>query len=234
VTLVSATGSGARPMRKDAARNRELLIEAARVVFARRGLEASLDDIAKQAGVGVGTAYRHFANKLELAAAVMIEALADVREAAEQAATVEDPWLGLVGFLEAVLELQTRDRGLRELMMGVHDVDRPSDAARNMLVEPIERLLRRAQESGAVRADAAPSDLGVVLMMLCQVADVTSSASPQLWRRYLPALLGVLRTGTDPLPVPALSVAEFDAATHEHMGRTIRIGRLVGIAKSTA
>ena len=71
-----------RPMRKDAARNRELLIAAGRDVFAKRGLEASLDDIARQAGVGIGTAYRHFGNKFELAEAIMHNAIGEVVAAA--------------------------------------------------------------------------------------------------------------------------------------------------------
>src|SRR5580698_7780702 len=104
-TAAEPTGAdgepNAAPMRKDAARNRELLIAAGRDVFAKRGLEASLDDIARQAGVGVGTAYRHFANKFELAEAIMRTAIGEVVAAAEAALRVDDAWLGLVGFLEA-------------------------------------------------------------------------------------------------------------------------------------
>src|ERR1700744_562 len=93
----------ARPMRRDAARNRELLIVAGRQVFARRGLDASLDDVARQAGVGVGTAYRHFANKFELAEAIMKQALDDVLVMTETAARAPDPWESLGGFLAAGL-----------------------------------------------------------------------------------------------------------------------------------
>src|ERR1700753_2229289 len=115
-------------MRKDAARNRELLLAAARNVFAERGLDASLDDIARQAGVGVGTAYRHFANKFELAEAIMKQALDEVLAVAEQATRADDPWAGLVGFLEFILDLQTRDRGLREVMMGLTHDQHPDDS----------------------------------------------------------------------------------------------------------
>src|ERR1700761_5574319 len=90
----------ARPLRKDAARNRELLIEAAREVFARRGLEASLDDVAHHAGLGVGTAYRHFANKYELATALMQQTIDTIVASAEQALQADDPWVGLTDFLE--------------------------------------------------------------------------------------------------------------------------------------
>src|SRR5438309_11778366 len=93
----------ARPLRKDAARNRTLLIDAAREVFARRGTEASLDDVAKHAGLGVGTAYRHFANKHELLKALMSHTIDQVIDAAETAASTKDPWQALVAFLEAML-----------------------------------------------------------------------------------------------------------------------------------
>src|ERR1700710_241576 len=110
-----------RPLRKDASRTARRRIESAGVVFARRGLEASLDEIAHQAGLGVGTAYRHFANKYELASALMQQTIDAIVGSAEVALQAEDPWDGLVGFLEAALAAQTADRGLREVLMGVHD-----------------------------------------------------------------------------------------------------------------
>ena len=117
-------------MRKDAARNRGLLIDAAREVFAQRGLEASLDDVAHRAGLGVGTAYRHFANKYELAGAILQHAVDEIVAHAEHALTVEDPWQALVGVnlwaltvtiivenftgaIGTVINLAARLRGLR-------------------------------------------------------------------------------------------------------------------------
>jgi AcrR family transcriptional regulator len=211
------------PMRKDAARNRALLIEAGREVFARRGLEASLDDIARQAGLGVGTAYRHFANKYDLATAIMHEAIGEVVREAEYAAQVPDPWEGLVGFLEAVLNLQTKDRGLRETMMGVHDPQK-SDEVHHLLIGPVSTLLQRAQAAGAVRADARTSDLGCVIMMLCQVADLAGDVAPGLWRRYLPTLLAGLRVGGTPLPGEPLTDEEFRVASMDHMALKQRAG----------
>src|SRR4051795_6885192 len=108
-------------MRKDAARNRALLVQAGREVFAERGLDASLDDIARHAGLGVGTAYRHFANKYELAEAIFTEAIESIVAKAEEAAAMPDPWQGLLNFFEFAAESQTADRGLREVMMGFHD-----------------------------------------------------------------------------------------------------------------
>jgi AcrR family transcriptional regulator len=219
------TATDARPMRKDAARNRELLIAAGRDVFARRGLDASLDDVARQAGVGIGTAYRHFANKFELADAIMKKVLDEVLTVARDAAEADDPWAGLVGFLEFVLELQTKDRGLREAMMGIAgnrpDHDEAHHQAHDQIAEPVTGLLRRAQEAGRVRADAVMSDLGCVVMMLCQVADLGGSAAPDLWRRYLPTLLATLRPDGPELPGTPLTDEQFEAAA-QAMKRSAR------------
>ncbi len=218
------TGGAPRPMRRDALRNRALLIEAAREVFGKRGLEASLDDVAKQAGVGVGTAYRHFANKFDLADAVVREAVQEIADEATRAAQHEDPWAGLVGFLESLLERQTENRALREVMMGVHDAAK-SDEVHELLTGPIATLLARAKAAGAVRADVESSDLGFVAVMLCQVAEVAGDTAPGVWRRYLPTLLTALRPDGPPLPGSPLTDEQFRAATSAHMAATIRMAQ---------
>jgi AcrR family transcriptional regulator len=210
--------TASRPMRKDAARNRELLIEAAREVFARRGLEASLDDVAHHAGLGVGTAYRHFANKYELASALMQQTIDKIVASAEQAVLVEDPWQGLVDFLESALVVQAADRGLREVLMGVHDPEK-MEQVHDRIAGPLNELMRRAQRAGVVRADADPTDLGFVIGMLCSVADMAGEDSPDLWRRYLSLCLDGLRPSTSPLGVAALSEAEFRTAMAKHKQR---------------
>src|ERR1700709_2058318 len=98
-----------RPLRKDAARNRERILAAAGEVFAERGLEVTLDDIAHHAGVGVGTVYRRFRDKEELIDALFDERMDAVLTVAEQALAVDDPWLGLEGFFVSILELQAVD-----------------------------------------------------------------------------------------------------------------------------
>jgi AcrR family transcriptional regulator len=204
-----------RPLRKDAARNRELLIQAAREVFARRGLEASLDDVAHHAGLGVGTAYRHFANKYELASALMQQRIDTIVSTAEQALLVDDPWEGLVGFLEATLAAQTADRGLREVLMGGIDPQK-MEQVHDRLTGPLNQLMHRAQQAGAIRADADPTDVGLINGMLCAVADMAGDSSPQLWRRYLTLCLDGLRPGGTPFPTPALSDREFRNAMAKH------------------
>ena len=206
--------AASRPLRKDAARNRALLVQAAREVFAERGLEASLDDVARHAGLGVGTAYRHFANKHELAQAILTEAIDRIIALADAAAEADDPWAGVVSFLEGVAEAQNADRGLREILMGMHDpaqVERINERMR----EPLQVIVQRVKTTGRVRPDIEPSDLGVVVMMLCTVADITGGIAPELWRRYLPLLLDGLG-GNSPLPVPALDHDEMRDAMMSH------------------
>src|SRR5499425_2315450 len=87
---------GIRPLRRDAERNRQRILKAASEVFNERGLEVSLDEIARHAGVGVGTVYRRFRTKEELVEALFIDRIEEVAALAEEAAEVPDPWSGLV------------------------------------------------------------------------------------------------------------------------------------------
>ena len=219
----SADRPAARPLRKDAARNRALLVDAAREVFAERGLEASLDDVAHRAGLGVGTAYRHFANKYELAAAIFAEAVDRVIELAEHAAESPDAWTGIVTFLEGTAEMQTADRGLREVLMGVHDPEK-MEQIHDRLSPAMHRMVERGKQAGQVRPDVEVTDLGIVVLMLCTVADVTGDAAPDLWRRYLPMLLDGLRTGTE-LPVPPVPEDVLRKAMDSHKRRLARLSQ---------
>jgi AcrR family transcriptional regulator len=219
----AAEPRASRPLRKDAARNRALLLDAAREIFAERGLEASLDDVAHRAGLGVGTAYRHFANKYDLAQAIFAEAINQVLELAERAADSPDPWDGIVTFLEGTAEMQTADRGLREVLMGVHDPER-MEQVHDRLSPSMHRMIERGKQTGQVRPDADVTDLGIVVLMLCTVADITGDAAPDLWRRYLPMLLDGLRTGTD-LPVPPVPEDVLRKAMDSHKQRLAKLSQ---------
>lgn len=208
----------ARPMRRDAARNRELLVAAAREVFAARGLDATLDDVARQAGVGVGTAYRHFANKYELAGAILDQVVDEMVTEAWAALATEDPWTGLIRFLEAVLARQAADRGLREVLTGAKDSTRMTEL-QSRVSEPIEALLARAHAAGQVRPDITVADFGVMVTMFCAVGDLGGDARPDLWRRYLPLVLDGLHPGGPDLPVDPLSAQEYIAASVAAHGR---------------
>src|SRR3974377_1979810 len=104
-----------RPLRKDAERNRRRILDAAAELFMERGLGVTLNDIAHHADVGVGTVYRRFPDKDVLTDAFFEEKIGEIVALAEAALTDPDPWRGLTSFLERGLELQARDKGLKQL-----------------------------------------------------------------------------------------------------------------------
>ena len=208
-----------RRLRADAARNRQALIDAAQRLFAERGLTVTLDDIAAEAGVNVATAYRHFANKQELAGAFLRQKIDQAITIAEEAAEDEDPWRGLCAFFDRTLELMVANRGLQ-------DVFTPGHAAEwlerlDERIEPVlRRLIERAQQAGSLRAEIEPGDLGVVLQMLATVSDIPTDDQPMLLRRYLQLALAGLRPSETPLPGVAPSTTQAREATIPSRGRT--------------
>jgi AcrR family transcriptional regulator len=192
---------GRPPLRRDAELNRRRLMVAAREVFRERGLAATLDDVARHAGLGVGTAYRHFANKEELVDAVFEDMIDRVEASAREAAADPDPWHGLASSLEKVCELQAHDRGLREVMLGTGKAAQRHALVDRRIKPLVDPLIARAKEQGALRADMEPLDLPMIQLMVAAVTDQTGE--PDLWRRYLRLLLDGMRTqpdGTEPLP----------------------------------
>jgi AcrR family transcriptional regulator len=191
-------------VRKDAARNRDRLIGAARRVFAERGIDATLDDIAREAGVGTGTAYRNFPNKKAVAAEILADATQQIATDAEEALKVNDPWGAIVMFFGNTAARLAADRGLYQILAGQGDVD---DKTRIWphIVDGVTRLFDRAKTAGVIRADAEPEDAAVILAML----GVTFSTAT--WRRYLALLLDGLRaTDLPELPTPPPAFATLD------------------------
>ncbi|HKO29122.1 MAG TPA: helix-turn-helix domain-containing protein, partial [Solirubrobacteraceae bacterium] len=112
------TKTSARPLRKDAERNRQRILDAARELFAQEGLGVTLNDIAHHAGVGVGTVYRRFPEKTQLIEELFEQQVSELVGLMEEALEDPDPWLGLTGFLRRNLELQARDRAFRQIIVG--------------------------------------------------------------------------------------------------------------------
>ncbi|MDV9171418.1 helix-turn-helix domain-containing protein [Streptomyces sp. W16] len=192
---------GRAPLRRDAELNRRRLMAAAREVFRDRGLAATLDDVARHAGLGVGTAYRHFANKEELVDAVFEDMIDRVEACAREAAADPDPWRGLAASLEKVCELQAHDRGLREVMLGTGKAAQRHALIDRRIKPLVDPLIDRAKEQGALRADVEPLDFPMIQLMVGAITDQTGE--PDLWRRYLRMLLDGMRSrpdGADPLP----------------------------------
>ncbi len=188
-------------LRADAARNRERLIEAAGRVFAREGLDASVDEIARTAGVGIGTLYRRFPTRDDLVGAVLDDTFLHVLTRLDDAAAEPDAWTALeraiAGFAEAVLA----NRAL--LHSTAHDgchAKRVGGLKRQVL-ERFDAILDRAQAAGVVRGDVHPGDLMALSGMLSRIPEQRLERDPQAWRRWLALMLDGLRPeGAHPLP----------------------------------
>ena len=180
-----------RRLRADAARNRQRLIDAAEEVFAARGLDATLDDIARHAGVNVATAYRHFDSKHELARAFLQATLDRAVAMAEEAAAVEDPLAGLAQFLGQALDLMATNRGLVDVLTNDYGAEWFSQQLHDLITGPIRHLVSRGQQAGVVRPDVDATDFAVILPMLSSVATATwwpASLTPPAatWRSSWP------------------------------------------------
>lgn len=206
-----------RQLRKDAERNRQRILAAADELFAERGLGVTLDDIAARAGVGVGTAYRRYANKEELIAEHFEERLAEFEAFAREALADEDAWRGLTIYLERCLERQLESRGLNEILGSARGRER-LDAARDRLAPLNAAIVERAKEQGKLRADFASTDLVFIQHALGAIMDGTRATEPDLYRRYLTLLLDGMtpKRGTSPLRVGALTSEQ----AHEIMKRS--------------
>ena len=191
-----------RTQRADARRNREAVLEAARKLMAKNGLDTQMDEIANEAGVGVGTVYRHFPTKEEL-----IYALAELRferlaEFAREAQTEADPGPAFERFLYRGAELQAQDRSHAEVMRDRPDAMR-AGAEKAGLLELVRELMTRAQEAGAIRTDAQAED---VPMLMCGLSTSTPAndgpfVSATSWRRFLGIVIDGLRApGASELP----------------------------------
>jgi AcrR family transcriptional regulator len=209
----------ARPLRRDAQANRDRIVFAAGAAFAAEGVEVPVEEIARRAGVGMGTLYRHFPAKEDLIDAVLEDAFAAFIGAAEQALAEQDAWAGFRGFLERVFALHAENRGLKDIIaMRAHGRAR-AEAMRTRMRPLLRRLIERAQEQGALRADFTAEDMPVVFWAGGRVIEATAAVAPEFWRRHLGLLLDGLRAeAATPLPHPPLTRAQLNRATGRRSG----------------
>jgi AcrR family transcriptional regulator len=203
-----------RPLRKDAERNRQRILEAARELFAEQGLGVTLNDIAHFAGCGVGTVYRRFPDKEQLIDALFEERIGELVGRAEAALTNPDPWDGLVDFLQYGLGQQARDRGLKEVLLSTDEGRARVAGVRERLEPMVDQLIERAHAAGTLRPDITAQDMPMVYVMLGAVIDAARDVEPDLWRRHLAIFLRGLRadpTPLEPLPVGPLTEEQVEA-----------------------
>jgi len=226
ITSVSGTSevsgikgaSGVRPLRQDAERNRQRILAAAAEVFNERGLEVTLDEIARHAGVGVGTVYRRFRTKEELIEALFMDRLELIAAIADEALASPDPWSGLVSFMERMAETMAGNVGLRQMLMFATYGRDLVAVARQHNAPLIEQLVQRAQAAGQLRTDIRQTDIALLVLVLTETTQLAYAASPDIWRRYLTLILDGMRPareGVTPLPVPALLPEEMEKSLRQ-------------------
>lgn len=203
---VDASETSPRPLRKDAERNRQRVIEAARDLFAIKGLEATLNEVAHHGGMGVGTVYRRFPTKEALFEAIFEDSIDELACLAEEALAYDDSWQGFAWFVERMCEKTAMDRGIREILFSkVSGCDRV-DAARTRLVPKLTKVVERAQKDGYLRREIAESDMPFFGVMAGIISQFAGHVDAGLWRRYVAIILDGLRQrdGQRRLPVEAL------------------------------
>ncbi|WP_405849912.1 helix-turn-helix domain-containing protein [Streptomyces niveus] len=189
----SSSGAPPRPMRADARRNYERVLGEARAAFAEHGTDASLEDVARRAGVGIGTLYRHFPTRQALMSAVFQEALADLLDRSRELAGSDRPCHALVAWLRALITHAGEYRGLsRALMSASYDASSGLTQCSTKLRTAGELLLVRAQMSGDVRADTSIDDLMQLTNAIALAAE-QAPADPELADRLLTLTLTGLK-----------------------------------------
>jgi AcrR family transcriptional regulator len=196
-------------------------MDAARELFAQRGLDVTLNEIAKYAGVGVGTVYRRFPDRDALIDALFEERVEELVAISRAGLEDPDPWSGLITTIARLLEVQETDRALKELMLSSGPAHERVGHVRERMSPIVAELIARAREAGALRADVVPRDFPLLQIMLGAVIDVSRDSAPGLWRRYLEIMAQGMRAEPES-PPPPLSVA---TPGFERMGAVLRSWR---------
>jgi AcrR family transcriptional regulator len=196
-----------RPLRRDAERNRQRILDAARGLVAEVGLDISHDDVARAADVGVGTVYRRFPDKQKLIEELFDERVDQIIALVDAARQLDDPWQGLHAFLEGNLELQAGDQGLKELMLGNSRATDLAQRAERRIGLAVRELVARAHASGQLRPDVGVEDFPLVQMMVGAVMEDARHIDPTLWRRALALVLDGYRADGRPTPLPGRTPA---------------------------
>lgn len=189
-------------LRRDAERNRERVVDAARRLITERGLDISHDDIAREADVGVGTVYRRFATLDVLFQEIFEDRVNEVIELLAHAERLEDPWDGLRHFMVGNCELQSRHRGLQQFLLSHAGSLEYSRNARDRLTPGVIALLERARADGRVRPDVQASDVALIFALTGVMIDAARTVDPELWRRYLEMLLDGIKLGPRSATLP--------------------------------
>jgi AcrR family transcriptional regulator len=205
----------ARRLRADAARNREAVVCAAQEVFAEAGLDAPLEEIARRAGVGIGTVYRRFPSREQLISAALIDKITAYADAAEQALAEPDPWAGFTGFVRRICAMQAGDRGLADLLLITLAPTEQLEAIRARANRSVIALIDKAKAAHRLRADMVGEDLLLMLIGNNAIAAAAGGDAP----RALPRFVALMLDAFTPHPGTSLPRPPTTAQMRRVMGR---------------
>ncbi|MFL1379623.1 TetR/AcrR family transcriptional regulator [Nocardiopsis protaetiae] len=195
-------------LRADAARNRERILRAAREAFAAHGIDVPMAAIARRAGVGTATLYRRFPTRDDLVSEAFTDQASACADVIDHAQADPDPWRGFAAALHRIAAMQVADRGFGAAFLRGAALSPELEERRAQAEEGFARLIRRAKQAGALRADFDRTDLTLVLMAVGGIRADTPEAALAAARRLVGHLLRSFHTapGPDtgpPLPPPA-------------------------------
>lgn len=217
----SASDSASQPLRSDAERNRERIIAAARTVFARDGLNASMASVAREAGVGIATMFRRFPTKEELIAAVFADRMDAYARATAEALDDPDPWRAFTDYIETVCAMQAADRGFADILTMNFPGAEAMEARRAEAYNGFLELITRAKDSGHLREDFTSRDLVLLLMANAGVTNATGEAAPDAWRRLVAWMIQSFQAPSrGQLPDPPEDAALYQAMRRANPGTT--------------
>lgn len=201
------------PRRRDAQERYDRLVAAARREFAARGVDASLERIARDAEVAIGTLYRHFPTRLDLLLAALEPQLQEFMDGSKKALEIEDPWEGFVYYLENLFRVQAGDRGFNDFLSRRFPGSAHTERIHDEMCRQIEDVLTRAQDAGKARPDITRADIVNLIWSNGRMIDATSTTVPDAWRRHLYLMLDAYRAErAHPLPEPPMTDAQlYDA-----------------------
>ncbi|MFD0516080.1 TetR/AcrR family transcriptional regulator [Streptomyces aureus] len=169
----------AKPLRRDAQRNRDAIVAAARTAFSEQGLGASLEGVAREAGVAIGTLYRHFPTRLDLVETLFNAKYAELLTAAEEAAAMDDAWEGFCRYLEKLCQLQACDRAFNDLVSARLPLHVAGREMYERTKELCVQIMRNAQEQGVLRGDVTAQDIAFVIWSQAGIIQATRTIAPK-------------------------------------------------------
>jgi AcrR family transcriptional regulator len=210
-------GAEGAPLRRDAERNRERILAAAREAYAEAGLDVSMAEIARRAGVGIATLFRRFPTREDLINAVFADRMDAYLAAASTALADPDPWNGFSGYIEAICGMQAADRGVADLLTMTFPTAKALQTQHARAFDAMAQLVDRAKAAGCLRPDFSHQDVAILLMANAGVVAATGHAAPDAWRRLVGYMLQAFAAPTTGAHSPDLPPAPTPAAMHRAM-----------------